>query len=513
MRVLFVCSEVYSLAKTGGLADVCGALPRALNRLGVDVQIALPGYPQAIANARNVHLVADLAEDGPPTRLLAGLLPDSEIPVWLVQCDSLFARPGSLYRDPSGADWPDNPYRFGLFNKVVARLAKGEFTPGWRPDIVHAHDWHAGLLPALLKQSNDAPASIFTIHNLAYQGVFPQNGLAGLGLPQGIMEAPGLEFYGKASFLKAGIVFSDRVTTVSPSYAREIVTPEFGCGLDGVLRDRSALLSGILNGVDYAVWSPANDTFLDHPIKEPADKRRAKAALQAELGLEKRASVPIVAWLSRLTDQKMADVASEVLHMMLNREVQFALVGEGEPALEQRFREAAQHYPGRLAVRIGYEEPLAHRLLAGADILLHPSRFEPCGLTPLYAMRYGVLPIVRQVGGLNDTVIDASEWTVRAGNATGFAFAEEHSKAMVGCLDKALAYYAQPAKWKKMQQRAMSRTFSWEISARRYVALYQQVLLERMPVPLIAGTGLVPQELPELPAAKAAQPALQVAAG
>lgn len=512
MRVLFVCSEAYSLAKTGGLADVCGALPRALHQLNVDVHIVLPGYPQAIAHAADVHLVAELtAGPGQPrTRLLAGRLPDTQIPVWLVQCDELFARAGSLYRDADGADWADNPHRFGWFSQVVARLARGEFTPGWAPDIVHAHDWHTGLVPALLRQEQDAPATIFTIHNLAYQGVYPYQALAGLGLPPGLVQSPSLEFYGKASFLKAGIEFSDRVTTVSPSYAREIVTPEFGCGLDGVLRQRAGQLSGILNGVDYGVWNPAADPFLAHPLRSLADKKRCKAALQEELGLDPDPSVPVIAWLSRITDQKMADVVSEILHMMLNREVQFALVGEGEPALERRFREAAQHYPGRLAVRIGYEEPLAHRLLAGADILLHPSRFEPCGLTPLYAMRYGVLPIVRQVGGLNDTVIDASEWTVRAGNANGFSFVEEHPKALVACLDKALAYYTQPSKWKKMQQRAMSRSFSWEISARRYVALYQQVLLERSPAPVSVPqpTVVAPVPAPVRPAAEPLQAAV-----
>jgi starch synthase len=286
-----------------------------------------------------------------------------------------------------------------------------------------------------------------------------------------------MEFYGNVSFLKAGIRFGDHITTVSPSYAREILTPEYGCGLDGLLRYRANDVSGILNGVDYDVWNPSSDRHLivNFTADDLSGKRQCKLELQRELGLRVDPATPLIAWLSRITDQKMADIVYHALHIVLERDVQLALLGEGDPVLETKLLEAAQHYPGRLAVRIGYEEPLAHRLQAGADLLLHPSRFEPCGLTPLYAMRYGTLPIVRHVGGLSDTIVDATEWTIRGGSATGFAFPEATTSAMMACLDRAIAFYARPTRWRKMQRRAMSREFNWSDSARRYFAIYRKI--------------------------------------
>jgi starch synthase len=477
MRVLFVSAEIYPLAKTGGLADVSAALPLALAGLGVDVRLLLPGYPQALAAAANKSIPVELGNvlGMGTTRLVAANTPDTGLPVWLVDCPDLFQRAGGPYQDEHGVDWPDNARRFAHFNYVAARLALGELVPDSRPDIVHGNDWHAGLLSALLTAARaPRPATLFTIHNLAYQGRFPSSVLTGLDLPEDAFSPDGAEFFGEVSFLKAGIRYSDRLTTVSPSYAREILTPEFGCGLDGLLRHRARHLDGILNGVDYRVWDPAIDPYLpaNFSRRDAAGKRICKAELQTELGLEREPDVPVIIYLSRITDQKMADVVIEALPAILERNVQVALLGQGDLMLESRFRDAVRQHPGQLAIRIGYDEPLAHRFQAGGDILLHPSRFEPCGLTQLYALRYGTLPIVRRIGGLADTIVDVTEEALRVRTATGFAFREPSAQAMVECLDRALALYRQPLVWRKVQRQAMSQDFGWTASARQYAALY-----------------------------------------
>ena len=479
MRVLFGSSEIYPLAKTGGLADVSAALPIALAKLGVDVRLVMPAYPEALDSAADVKIEAQLNGAGAATRLLRARLPDSGLPVWLVDCPSLFKRSGGLYQNAEGEDWHDNHQRFSLLSHVAARIAAGKLVPDWRADVVHANDWHTGLLPLLLKLNGDAaPATLFTIHNLAFQGLFPVNALGELKLPEGLLAPHGIEFYGRISFLKAGIRYSDRFNTVSPSYAREILTPEFGCGLDGLLNDRAGDLSGILNGIDCGVWNPAADPYL--PARFDAHnmtgKHKCKADLQRALGLDVEPETPLVIWASRLAHQKMADTALEMLPQLLAaHEVQFALIGEGEPAFERGFAELAQAHPGRMAVRIGYDEALAHRFYAAGDILLHPSRFEPCGLTPQYAMRYGTVPVVTSVGGLTDTVRDADEQAMRAGTATGFSFAEQSAPAMLACLERALAAYAQPVTWRRLQRQAMSQDFGWQASAARYLALYREL--------------------------------------
>jgi len=480
VRVLFVSSEIYPLAKTGGLADVSAALPLALTELGVDVRLVLPGYPQALAAAANKSVQAEFGDafGMGVTRLISARTPDSGLPIWLVDCPSLFRREGALYCDQHGAEWQDNAQRFAHLSHVAAQLALGELAPDWRPDVVHANDWHAGLLPVLLSAVRGTrPATLFTIHNLAYQGLFPGSMFPDLGLSDDVFTSDGIEFYGQLSFLKGGIRYSDRLTTVSPSYAREIVTPEFGCGLDGLLRYRKPQLSGVLNGVDYRIWDPANDSCLPDNFdrRNIAGKRVCKAELQRELSLETAPDAPLIVWLSRLTDQKMADVALEALRPILDRGAQFAVLGQGDRTLESQFEAAAACYPGQVATRIGYDEPLAHRFHAGGDMLLHPSRFEPCGLTPLYALRYATLPIVRHVGGLADTIVDANERNVRLGTATGFSFWEATASAMIEGLDRALALYEQPIAWRKMQRRAMSRDFGWSVSARRYLALYRKL--------------------------------------
>ncbi len=498
MRVLYVSSEVYPLAKTGGLADVSSALPMALTKLGIEIRVLLPGYPRAIemAVAKSVQFEsADFLGFG-PVRIVAARTPDTGLPIWMVDSPALFHRLGGLYQDEQGRDWPDNVLRFGLLNHVAAQLSLGRLVPDWCADVVHANDWHTGLTPALLAAAHGRrPGTLFTIHNVAYQGVFPASTYGMLRLPAEAFNPDGLEFYGGISFLKAGIRYGDLLTTVSPTYARELLTRECGCGLEGLLQARQGQLYGILNGVDYRVWDSREDPYLSEHfgIRNVAGKRTCKTELQRELRLESQPDVPLVVYISRLTDQKMADVLLEAVPAILERGAQLAVLGEGEPSLERGFLEVAQKYPGLLAVHIGYEEPLAHRYQSGADILLHPSRFEPCGLTQLYAMRYGTLPVVRPVGGLSDTVVDANERTLRIGTATGFTFEEPSAQAMLACIDRAVALYRQPIAWQKMQCRAMGRDFGWHASAQSYVALYRKLApraiqgdtAEQAPAPLV----------------------------
>jgi starch synthase len=373
---------------------------------------------------------------------------------------------------------PDNALRFAVFNHVAARLSLGLLLANWRADIVHANDWHAGLLPAILAGTpGQRPATVFMMHNLAYQGLFPAALYPQLGLPADGFTPDGIEFYGKISFLKAGISYSDRLTTVSPTYGREILTAEYGCGLEGLLQRRAKDLVGILNGADYGIWDPATDAHLpaNFNLQNIAGKRVCKTSLQEELGLEVDSEAALVVFVSRITEQKMADVVAVALPRIIESGAQCALVGDGDRLLEERFEVAARHHPSRIAFRIGYEEPLAHRVLASGDILLHPARFEPCGLTQLYAMRYGTLPVVRNTGGLCDTVVDAAERSIRQGTATGFAFESANATDMLHCIERALALYRQPLSWRKVQRQAMVQDFGWSESAHRYLALYRDL--------------------------------------
>ncbi len=476
LRVLFVASEIYPLAKTGGLADVCASLPPQLARRGIDIRLLMPGYTGAMEQIFAPQVVADLGEvlPGAPVRLVAGWTPDSGLPIWLIDCPSLFQRPGTMYQDPDGRDWEDNALRFGVLSHVAARLGLGRAGLGWRPDIVHAHDWHTGLVPLLLAQetSTQRPRTVFTIHNAAFQGCFPIDSAGTLNLPAESLGAGGIEFYGRVSFLKAGVLYADKVTTVSPTYAREIQTPEYGCGLEGVYRDRARDLTGIMNGIDSALWDPASDPCLPRTYSREnlEGKRVCKASLQHHAGLFIDSRAPLVAFVSRLTQQKMADAVLEQLPHLLEEDtrLQFVVHGRGEHDLETGFRQLAGKYPGRLAVNIGYEESYAHRLHAGADILLHGSRFEPCGLTQLYAMRYGTIPVVSRVGGLLDSVVDATMC-----DATGFVFNEANGNSMCEALRRCLDHYhARPDQWGRIQARGMSVDFSWGRSAGKYLDLY-----------------------------------------
>lgn len=472
MRVLFVTSEAYPLAKTGGLADVSRSLPAALIRAGADVRVLMPAYPRALLQLAEGRVTARL----PPVMgvgdgmLICGKFPDCDVPVCMVSSASLFGRAGGLYQDDAGQDWPDNALRFAYFSKVAADLAVG----GWRPDVVHANDWHAGLLPLLLAhRSGPRPCTVFTTHNMAFQGNFPSEQVP--DLPAGAKQA--IEFFGRLSYLKAGLLFADRVTTVSPTYAQEILTPEYGCGMEGVLQDRSTDFSGILNGIDDAIWNPAADPWLsaNYRVRDLAGKRECKRELQRELGLPVSSETAVVGFVSRLTEQKMADNLLDALPWIADQDVQLVVVGEGGRTIEAALAAAQERYPSKLSVTIGYNEERAHKLQAGSDILLAPARYEPCGLTQLYALRYGTLPVVRRTGGLADTVVDTNHRTISDHTATGFVFDNPTTESMISALSRALTLFHEPLQWRLLQLQAMTREFSWDTSAAKFMALYADV--------------------------------------
>lgn len=399
------------------------------------------------------------------------------VPLLAIDEPSLFDRPGNPYQDPQGIDWPDSPQRFGLLSKAAAVLA-GDASPlAWRPDVLHCNDWHAALAPAFLRYAVPkarACATIQTVHNLAYQGSFAREWVSRLGLPASSYAPEGIEFYGRMSFLKAGLQFADAITTVSPTYAREILTPSQGCGLDGVLRARERVLCGILNGIDTTVWDPAQDPVIAQRYDRTTLEAKSinKAALQALMGLERLPGVPLLAVISRLVAQKGVDLVADIGARLTRLPAQLVVLGSGDGGLEQRLLQLAASHGGFIAVRIGHDETLAHRIEAGADALLMPSRFEPCGMNQMYSQRYGTLPIVRATGGLADTVVDCAPETLTAGTATGFVFGEASAASLFRAVDRAVHAWRDPALWRVLQANAMVRDFGWAGAARRYLDVY-----------------------------------------
>ncbi|MDK8464452.1 glycogen synthase GlgA [Marinobacter sp. SS13-12] len=479
-RVLFATSEVYPLVKTGGLADVSASLPEALCKLGYDVHILLPGYPAAIKAARE-------AGSRRKTRFRIGQyevslwqtrLPGTAVTLWLVDCPPLFDRPGNPYQNENGQDWWDNAHRFELFGRVGAMMAVGEAGVNWRPDLVHCNDWQAGLIPVFLEHYPHRPGTVFTIHNLAYQGIFSHETFRALGLPDSLWRWDQLEFYGQLSFIKGGLVFSDRITTVSPEYAREIQSAEFGHGLDGVLRHRAHRLTGILNGIDTRVWNPEEDPELafhygrDH-LK---NKTQCQAQLQQELGLEVNGG-PLLGFIGRLVEQKGVDWLIAVMPELLSRGCQFVVLGSGEARYEEPLRRLARQWPGQMSLTLGYDEGLSHRITAGCDIFLMPSRFEPCGLNQMYSLRYGTIPVVHAVGGLSDTVNDPLEAGI--GKANGFRFIKADEQALLATINRALESFRNRKSWRRLQENGMAADYSWKQRARSYGDLYQSILKER----------------------------------
>lgn len=487
MRILQVAAEIFPLLKTGGLADIVGALPPALTAAGEDVRVLLPAFPAIRAGVPDaVPVAAFQAPWGESAQLLFGHIPldgTRRIATYLIDAPRLYERPGNPYEDAHRQPYGDNHRRFALLGWAALRLAQG-LDAQWQPELVHAHDWHAGLAPAYLRFHAPQVKSLFTVHNLAYQGLFQPWNFPELGLPAEAFQVEGLEFHGQLSFMKAGLYYADRISTVSPSYAREIQTPAQGQGLDGLLRARSHVLHGILNAVDEAVWNPATDTLLPQPYKvtdKPdgramAGKAACKAALQAELGLAPEAQAPLFIVVSRLSEQKGLHLVLDSLDALIAQGGQLALLGSGEAWMEEAFHTRAAARPDRVGVRLGYDEALAHRLFGAGDVVLVPSRFEPCGLTQMYGLQYGALPLVHRVGGLADTVTDSALENLADGSANGFVFEHFDADHCARALRRAFALYARPTEWRRVRATGMRQHHDWRRAAADYIAVYDQAL-------------------------------------
>jgi starch synthase len=475
LRVLAVASEFFPLVKTGGLADVVGALPAALATAGVEVTTLLPGYPAVLDGLEVAEPAFALPElFGEPATIRAGRSAGARLLV--IDAPHLYGRPGNPYTSATGADWPDNAQRFAALAMVGAMVARGRW-PGYQPDAVHAHDWQAGLLPAYLRfgEAEAAPPpTVFTVHNLAFQGQFSAALLPSLGLPWASYTPGGVEYYDSIGFLKAGLQLADRVTTVSPTYAAEIRTPDGGMGLDGVLRARGANVSGIINGIDTDVWNPATDGVIARRFTADRLEDRAanKAALCDRFGLDPEAL--LFGIVSRLTWQKGMDLMPHAIETIAGLGAGIAILGAGQAELQAVIAGTAERFG--MGLLLGYDETLAHLIYAGADALLIPSRFEPCGLTQLCAMRYGCLPVVSRVGGLADTVIDGNEAALAAGVATGFQFDQVDAPALDAALGHVAAIWADQALWRRLQRNAMAADVGWSRSAGRYAALFRSLV-------------------------------------
>jgi starch synthase len=480
IRVLFATPELAPWVKSGGLGDVSAALPAALLAEGADVRLLVPAYPQLLDAARVAKVVARIAEPGGALQGARLLYVESGfgVPAYLVDSPEYYRRPGTAYQDADGRDWDDNAMRFGLLSRVAALLASDASPLAWRPHVLQCHDWPAALAPAYLHHGAAArAATVMTVHNLAFQGNFDPQLITALGLPQTAYSMEGVEFYGRLSFLKAGLYYADRITTVSERYAEEIQTPEYGSGFDGLLRYRRDRLSGIANGIDTALWDPATDKYITEHYDAWHIERKAanKAALQQRAGLPVDAGVPVLGTVGRLTHQKGLDLLVACVPVIAKLGAQLVVLGTGEKPLENAYRELAVSYPRVLATHIGFDEPLAHLIEAGADIFVMPSRFEPCGLNQMYSLRYGTPPIVRATGGLADTVVPATAENMAARTANGFAFVEADPDALRRAIEQAVRAWREPAAWRALQQAGMKADFSWRRAAVRYLALFRAI--------------------------------------
>ena len=480
MKILMVASEAVPFSKTGGLADVVGALPQALHALGNEVAVVTPLYrmtrlenPATLFASLTVPLGPNLHFPSVQTVV------DNSVKFYFIAYPPFFDR-AALYGTPDG-DYPDNAERFALFSRAAIEVAQLDF----HPDLIHCHDWQSALVPVLLRTVYAtspllvrAPV-VFTIHNLGYQGMFRPDVLTAIGLPPSVFTIEGLEFYGKVNLLKGGLVYSDAINTVSRGYARDIQTQEFGFGLDGLLRHRSAVLSGILNGVDYTQWDPATDKFLaaNYSPDDLSGKRKCKKDLLKEFGLPADdGERPLIGIVSRLSAQKGADVIAHAVQELMAENLAMIVLGSGDAVYEDLFRKLAERYPLKIAARIAYDNALAHKIEAGADVFLMPSRYEPCGLNQIYSLKYGTVPVVRATGGLDDTVEQFDRVT---GQGTGFKFSDYSPKAMMEAIRAALEIYRHPKLWRKLMVNGMQKDFSWGSSAAQYVRLYEQVIRGR----------------------------------
>ncbi|MGZ8227841.1 MAG: glycogen synthase GlgA [Methylococcaceae bacterium] len=475
-KILFVTSEAHPLIKTGGLADVSGSLPKALAEQGEDVRIILPNY-QAIKTAEAIYFKSTVRVNNVDVNILETRLPGTEVIVWLVDYPEFFGLPGNPYVDENGDAWENNAERFALLCRVAVEVAMNRAYLDWAPEIVHCNDWQSGLVPALLSLESHRPATVFTIHNMAYQGLFPKATVATLKLPEQLWSLGGIEFNDLLSFLKGGLAYCDRITTVSPTYAQEIQTAEFGYGLEGLLSYRKDALSGIINGIDTDQWNPQTDPAISEHFDASSLSKKLlnKTALQEKFSLPVNGKIPVFALISRLVEQKGIDLILECLPEVMTLPVQFVLLGSGDKDFEQQLVEFAKTYPDKMAITLGYNEALSHLIEAGADIFLMPSRFEPCGLNQIYSQRYGTVPIVRKTGGLADTVVDAVPETLSNNTATGFVFNDATPGTLLEAIKRALLIYSLPTVWEQLQINGMETDYSWNESAKQYMALYEQL--------------------------------------
>lgn len=477
LAVLAVASEAFPVIKTGGLADVIGSLPKALLSQGVGVRTLIPAYPAVLANCGDREMVGQISLLGESVTLWASHCNDLEL--LLADCPALFDRPGGPYLDGQGKDYIDNWRRFAMLSAVGAYIA-AEGVDGWRPDVVHLHDWQAGLTAAYMRAAGIDIPVVLTIHNLAFQGQFPASLFPELGLPDHFLHVNALEYYGDISFLKAGIRMADAVTTVSPTYAREILTEEQGMGMAGVLQSRRSVLSGIVNGIDEDVWNPLTDPYIaaNYDPESFDHRQKNREAVERTFGLTPGDGA-ILSVISRLTWQKGIDLLAPVLPGIIDRGARLIVIGEGDPNIIYGLAEQARKYSGRVVIHLGFSEESAHLLHAGSDIVIQPSRFEPCGLTQLYALRYGAIPIVARTGGLAETVIDANEAAIMAGVATGFQFHPGSVEDLYNAIDRALTTFENRRSWRRLQTQAMRTDFGWSRSADRYARLYRQLVRTR----------------------------------
>ncbi|PLX40115.1 MAG: glycogen synthase GlgA [Hyphomicrobiales bacterium] len=475
MKILFVASEVYPLVKTGGLGDVAGALPPALMELGEDVRIMMPAYPQALDAARNKKTVLDLGDpfSTGPLSLISARMPSSEAELLLVDSPSLYRRDGGPYQQENGDEWLDNHIRFAALSHAAAALSAYGSVIGWTPELFHANDWQTGLLPAYLRFHHGNPAKcLYTIHNLNYTGRFPAEILPQVNLPWEAYSPDGLEFHDAVSYMKSGLYYADHITTVSRTYAQEIQTPFAGNGFEGLLLDRSSSLTGIVNGVDYQVWNPAHDPHIAAKYQpgRMGGKQACKTALQQELGLPEDPKAPLFGMVSRLTEQKGIDLILDTLPTLERLGGQLVILGTGEDYWEQLLLDRAAASPN-IAVKIAYQESLSHRIIAGCDMFMMPSRFEPCGLTQLYALKYGTPPVVHRTGGLADTVRGAGAGP----DQTGFVFDDAVPELLAAALEEAVDAFNHRNKWDNIVTNGMQDDYSWENSAKTYQTLYRSL--------------------------------------
>ena len=478
MNILFVTSEVFPLIKTGGLADVSYSLPKALEQLGHRVTVMLPGYRSVknkLGEPDNRYILQDgfLRQDIVLSEFRTSPL---GLPLILVESESLFDRDGGPYERGNGEAWADNADRFAQFCRAAVSWLTNTDAERESYDVVHCNDWQTGLIPALLSLHSLPIKTVYTIHNLAYQGVFDRNTFQQLQLPESWWHMDALEFYGNLSFLKAGIVYSDWGTTVSPTYADEILREPAACGMAGLLQHYQRKLVGILNGADYEVWDPKTDPHIlfHYDSQDLEQKQKNKLDLQHISGLRLSKSAPLIGLVSRLVEQKGIDWVLAAIEATLGEKVQWVILGNGTPIYEQQLLALAEAHPKTISVTIGYDEALAHRIEAGSDLFAMPSRYEPCGLNQIYSLRYGTLPIVRRTGGLADTVVDVDDASLAQGTATGFVFDEPDAEAFVTTVLRATGMYSKRKTWERIQQTAMAQCFDWQHSAQSYLELYEQ---------------------------------------